>query len=82
MRDQIFLNQGAVTVEVHTQLRNALINIKRKKAIINHYSIHTTLIISAMNITAGNQIRASDVDRRIISSKHFRKPDPLDKNVH
>ena len=66
MREQLFLNQGAVTVEVHTQLRNALNNGKSKNAIINHYLIYTTLIISVMNVTVGDQIHDSDVDRRII----------------
>ena len=31
-----FLNQGAVTVKVHTQIRIALSNIEKKKAVINH----------------------------------------------
>ena len=39
----------------------------------NHPLIHATLIISVMNVTAGNQIRASDVDQRIILLKIFQK---------
>ena len=66
MRGETLLNQGAVTVEVHTQLINDSKTRERKKAIINHPLIHATLIISAMNITVGNQIRASDMDGRII----------------
>ena len=31
-----FLNQGAVTVKVHTQIRIALSTIEKKKAVINH----------------------------------------------
>ena len=61
------LNQGTVTVEVHTQLINCLSNRKFKKDLINHPLIHATLIIIAMEVTVGNQISASDVDRKIIS---------------
>ena len=64
---KFFTDQGAITVEVHTQLINALRNRKSKKYIRNHSLIHATLPISVMNITVGNQIRASDADRRIIS---------------
>ena len=63
---QSFLNQGAVTVEVHTQMGNVLSNRESKIDIINHPSIHATIIIRLLNVTVGNQIRASDVDRRII----------------
>ena len=48
-----FLNQGSVTVEVHTQLINALGNIESRKSIRNHTFIHTTLIIRVTNITVG-----------------------------
>ena len=61
-----FLNYGAVTDEDHTQLRSDLINRERKRDIRNHLSIHETLIISLMNATVRNQIRPSDVDRRIM----------------
>ena len=71
MREQILINQGAITVEVHTQLINDLSNSEREKDIINHPLIHTTLIISVMNVTIINQIRYSGVDRRIISLKIF-----------
>ena len=71
MREQTFLNQGAVTVEVHTQLRNALNKSEIKKAIRNHPLIHGTLIISVMNIRVGNQICDSDVYRRIIPLNFF-----------
>ena len=54
MRDQNFLNNGAVTVEFHTQLRNALNNSERKQDIINHPLIHRTLIIIAINVMVGN----------------------------
>ena len=43
-----------------------LIKRERKKAIINHPSIHGTEIIIIMNVRSGNQIRTSDVDRMII----------------
>ena len=66
-----FLNQGAVTVEVHTQLRDALNNTERRKATRKHLSIHATLIISVLNVMVGNPILASDVDRRIISLQIF-----------
>ena len=69
MREKKFLNQGAVTVEVHTQLINYLINSKMKNAIKNYPLIHKTLIIRVMNITVGNLICASDVYQRIISLK-------------
>ena len=59
-------------MEVHTQLRNVLRNIERKRSIRNHPLIHAILIIIVMNITVGNQIHASDVDWRIISSQIFR----------
>ena len=71
MREKHFLDQGAVTVEIHTQLINYLSNIESKRAIINHPSIHESLIISVMNVMVGNQIHASDVDRSIISSQTF-----------
>ena len=61
MREIVFLNQGAVTVESHNQLRNYLSNRESKKAIRNHPSIHTIIIIRAMHLMIGNQIRASDV---------------------
>ena len=69
IREQIFINQGAVTVEVCNQPRKYLSNREIKRAIRNFSSIHTTIIISLMNVTIENQIRASDVDRRIISLK-------------
>ena len=72
MRDNFFINQGVVTVEVHTQLKNASSNIEMVRVIINHPSIHVTIIIRVMNIMVGNQIRASDVYQRIILSQIFR----------
>ena len=54
-------------MEVHTQLKNDLNNRKSKKAIRNHLLIDGAIIISVMNIIVGNQIRASNVYRRIIS---------------
>ena len=59
-------NQGTFAVEFHTQPGNYLSNRKEKMNIRNHPSIHATLIISLMEVMAGNQIRASDVDRRTI----------------
>ena len=53
-------------------MKNVLSNIERIKKIRNHTSIHVTLIISVLNVTAGNQIRDSDVDQRIISLQIFR----------
>ena len=73
------LNQDAVTNEVQTQLETALRNIKRIRDIINHPSINLNLKINMLNVKVGNQIHASDVDRRIIS---FPKPDTSDKKVH
>ena len=64
---EIFLNKCAVTVDVQNQWKNYLSNREMKRDIKNHPSIHATLIISVLNVMAGNQIRASDVDRRIIS---------------
>ena len=66
-----FLNQYAVTLEVHNQLRNYSRKSERENSIRNHPSIHGNIIISAMNVTDRNHIRASDVDLRIISSKNF-----------
>ena len=37
-RQNILLNKGAVTVEVHTQLRNTLSNREIKMAIINQHN--------------------------------------------
>ena len=71
MREQIFLNQGAVTVEVHTQMRDYSSNSERINDIINHPLIHATLIKIVLNVTVGDQINASDVDCRIISLKIF-----------
>ena len=56
-------------MEAHTQLITSLSNSKSKKSIINHPLIHKTLITIVMNATVRNQIRASDVDRSIISSQ-------------
>ena len=50
MREQILFNQGAVTVEFHTQLRNDLSNSKEGNSTRNHPLIHETLIISVMNV--------------------------------
>ena len=69
MIEKPFLNQGAVTVEVHTQLINDLNNNKREKSKRNHSSIHATLIISILNVTARNQIYPSYVDWRTTSLK-------------
>ena len=66
------LNQDAVTVEFHTQLINYLSNREREMSIRNQPSIHATLMISVLNLTVGNQIRASDVDRSRISSQIFK----------
>ena len=55
-------------MEVHTQLKNYLRNSESEKAIINDPSIYTNLIIILMNIKIGKQLRAPDVDWRIISS--------------
>ena len=66
------INKGAVTVEVHTQIKNALSSIERIRYIRIHPSIYTTLIIFVLNITVINQIYPSDEDRRIISSQIFR----------
>ena len=49
-----FLNQGAVTVKVHTDLKSDLRNRKRKRALGNHPSTNATLIIRVLNTTAGN----------------------------
>ena len=60
-------------MDVKTQLKNDLSKRERIRAIINHPSIHVTLIISVLNITVGSQICALDVDRRISSSQIFLK---------
>ena len=73
MRDQIFLNQGAHTMEVHTQTRNALINRETKRYILNQPKTLATIIIIIMDVKFVNKIRASDVDRRIISSQIVKK---------
>ena len=65
-REDFFLKEGAVTVEVPTQLRNDSSNNKRKKAIRNQALIQKTLIIRLMIVTAGNKIRASYADWMII----------------
>ena len=72
MREKVFLDQGAVTVEVHTQLINYLRKSEGGKSIRNHPSIHATPIISIMKVTVGNQERASDVDQMIILLQIFR----------
>ena len=72
MIERIFLDQGAVTVDIQNQLRNALRKSKGIKCIINNPLIQTTIIISIMDIIVRNQIRASDVDQRIISLQIFR----------
>ena len=71
MKEKNLINQGTVTVEVHTQLRNTLNNSEREKFIRNHPLIHGTIIISVIKVAVGNQIRVSDVDQRIISSQIF-----------
>ena len=60
------LNPGAVTVEDHNQLRNALSNRDTKRAKRNHLSSHATLIIIILNTMVGNKIRALDVGWEII----------------
>ena len=50
MGEEIFFNQGVVTVKVHNQLINAFRNSKSKKYIRNHILIHATLVISVMNV--------------------------------
>ena len=80
MREEILLNQGSFTVEVHTQLRNALRNSERKNSIRNHPLIHATLIISVMNVTVGNQIHASDVEDHFV--ENFPKQYTSDKKFH
>ena len=77
-----FLNQGAVTVEVHSEMKNYSSNREIIRSIRNHPSINATLIISVLNVMVGNQIRASDVDKRIISLKIPQKLDTSDKKVH
>ena len=71
MREKKILNQCAFTVEVHTQPKNALNKIKKERAIRNHPLIHRNIIISVMNVTYGNQIRASDVDWSITPLQIF-----------
>ena len=66
MGQQIFLNQSTVTVDICTQMINALSNREKKNAVINQPFIHATIIISVMNKTVRNQVCASDVDWRII----------------
>ena len=76
----LFLNQGRVTVEVHTQPKKALSNSKRKNATRNHPLIHATIIISVTNVMNGNQICASYVDWRIISLRIDQNPTPWIRN--
>ena len=64
---KIIINQGAVTVNIHIFLINALSKIKIKKNIRKHPLINATLITIVTDVTAGNQIRASYVNRGIIS---------------
>ena len=66
-REKIFLNQGAVTVEVHTKPKNYLRSRERERSIRKHPLIHATIMIIVMNVTVKNQVRTSDVHRRIIS---------------
>ena len=73
MREERFLNQGAVNVEVHTQMRNTLSISEMKKAIRNHLLFNAILIIHVINTMNGTQIHASDVDQRIISSQIVQK---------
>ena len=62
------INQGAVTVEYHNQLKNVLRNRERIRAIRKHPLIHATLIISVLNVMVGDQIRVLDEYQRITSS--------------
>ena len=71
MSERIFLIQGAVTVEVHTQLINFSRNSEREKDIRNHPLIHAALIVNVMNVTVVNQVRDTDVNRRIILPQIF-----------
>ena len=80
MREPVFFNQVALTMEVHTELRNYVSNSESKKATRNHTLIHTTLRIIVINITVGNQIRATDVDRSIISSQIVQNRTLQDRN--
>ena len=60
-----FIDQGAVSIEVRTQLKNALGNRERLRGIVNHPSIYATLIIGVLEVKVRNQIHASRVDWRI-----------------
>ena len=62
--------------------KNDLRNIERINEIINHPSIHATLIISILNFIVGNKIRASDVDWRMTSFANCPKPDTTENNFH
>ena len=65
-----FFKQGVFIVEYCNQLKNALINNERIRAIKNSVnpSIHTTIIIGVLNVIAEIQRHWSDVDQRITGS--------------
>ena len=71
-----FLNRGAVTMGVHTQLRYYLSNRESKFSRRNHSLIQGTVITSVVNVTVGNQILASDVYRRISAMQNFQNWTP------
>ena len=54
------------------QTENDLSNKERIMEIINHSSIHASVIISIPNVTIGNQISASYVDLRVTILKTVR----------
>ena len=64
-----FLNQGAVTVEDHTQLKNNLSNSESIRSIRHDPSTNATIIMSALNVKVGSHILSSDVYHRITSHK-------------
>ena len=69
-------------MEVHTQLKNALVGREMIRTIINHPSINATLIIIVLNVTSSkpNTCFRCVLDDHFIAN--FPKLDTLDKKVH
>ena len=53
-REYILINQGAVTVDFHTPMRNYLSNRESKRGIKNHLLIQENLTISIMSAMDGS----------------------------
>ena len=75
MRENLCLNQGSVTVEVHTQLGN---DLNKKKPPLNTRNFHNKR--NKQNCWKSNTFFRCGLEYHFIAK--FLKPDTLDKKVY